>query len=166
MGFWSRFYGDVDNAEDRRVMVERSPLTHVDAIRVPLLIIHGANDIRVKRDHSDRIVAALQGRNHNVDYQLFEDEGHGINRTPNRLAFYPGGRALPGPPPRRPRRRRPGRVGWVGPTGRNRDGAGLPGSSLWHVGLRVVSKTSLRADARTQPTLRRSVRLPQAAPFG
>ena len=61
MGFFASFYGDVDNADDRRIMVERSPLTHVGAIRVPLLVSHGANDIRVKRDHSDRIVAALEG---------------------------------------------------------------------------------------------------------
>jgi dipeptidyl aminopeptidase/acylaminoacyl peptidase len=87
-GFQARFYGDVDSADDRRVMADRSPLTHVGAIRVPLLISHGANDIRVKRDHSDRIVAALKARKHPVEYLLFEDEGHGINRTPNRLAFW------------------------------------------------------------------------------
>jgi dipeptidyl aminopeptidase/acylaminoacyl peptidase len=87
-GFYKSFYGDVDNADDRRVMLDRSPLTHAGAIRVPLFISHGANDIRVKRDHSDRMVAALKARNHHVEYQLFEDEGHGINRTPNRLAFW------------------------------------------------------------------------------
>jgi dipeptidyl aminopeptidase/acylaminoacyl peptidase len=87
-GFHTRFYGDPDNADDRRVMIERSPLTHAGAIRVPLLVSHGVNDIRVKRDHSDRIVAALKARKHDVDYLLFEDEGHGFNRTPNRVAYW------------------------------------------------------------------------------
>jgi len=87
-GFWSRFYGDVDNPDDRRVMLERSPLTRVDAIRAPLLIVHGANDVRVRRDHSDRIATALLGRSHSVEYILFDDEGHGINRTPNRIAYF------------------------------------------------------------------------------
>ena len=33
---------------------ERSPLNHVDAIRVPLPVVQGANDVRVRRDQSDR----------------------------------------------------------------------------------------------------------------
>jgi dipeptidyl aminopeptidase/acylaminoacyl peptidase len=86
-GFWSRFYGDPDNPDDRRIMADRSPLTHAAAIRAPLLVIHGANDVRVRRDHSDRIVAALKARNHAVEYLLFDDEGHGLNRTPNRIAY-------------------------------------------------------------------------------
>jgi dipeptidyl aminopeptidase/acylaminoacyl peptidase len=87
-GFHTRFYGDPDNADDRRIMIERSPLTHVGAIKVPLLVSHGANDIRVRRDHSDRIVAALKARKHDVEYLLFEDEGHRLNRTANRVAFW------------------------------------------------------------------------------
>jgi dipeptidyl aminopeptidase/acylaminoacyl peptidase len=87
MGFWSQFFGDPRKSDERNVLAERSPLNHVDAMRVPLLIAQGANDIRVRRDQSDRIVAALRARNHDVDYLLFPDEGHGINRTANRMAF-------------------------------------------------------------------------------
>jgi dipeptidyl aminopeptidase/acylaminoacyl peptidase len=87
MGFWSRFFGDPRKPEERSLLAERSPLNHADAIRVPLLVAQGANDVRVRRDHSDRIVAALRARNHDVEYLLFPDEGHGINRTPNRIAF-------------------------------------------------------------------------------
>ena len=43
----------------------------MDAIRVPLLVVQGANDIRVRRDQSDRLVAALRARNHDVEYLLF-----------------------------------------------------------------------------------------------
>jgi len=87
MGFWSRFFGDPRKPEERSLLAERSPLNHADAIRVPLLVAQGANDVRVRRDHSDRIIAALRARNHDVEYLLFPDEGHGINRTPNRIAF-------------------------------------------------------------------------------
>jgi dipeptidyl aminopeptidase/acylaminoacyl peptidase len=86
-GMLSRFYGDPGIPEERRVMAERSPIGRVEAIRAPLLVIQGANDVRVRRDHSDRIVAALKARRHDVEYLLFDDEGHGINRTPNRLAY-------------------------------------------------------------------------------
>ncbi len=87
MGFWSRFFGDPRKPEERSLLAERSPLNHADAIRAPLLIVHGANDVRVRRDHSDRMVAALRARNHNVEYLLFADEGHGLNLTTNRIAF-------------------------------------------------------------------------------
>jgi dipeptidyl aminopeptidase/acylaminoacyl peptidase len=50
-------------------------------------VVQGANDIRVRRNHSDRIVAELRARNHDVEYLLFDDEGHGINGTPNRLRY-------------------------------------------------------------------------------
>jgi dipeptidyl aminopeptidase/acylaminoacyl peptidase len=87
MGFWTRFFGDPAKADERRLLADRSPLNHADAIRIPLLVAQGANDVRVRRDHSDRIVAALKARNHDVEYLLFPDEGHGINRTANRIAF-------------------------------------------------------------------------------
>jgi dipeptidyl aminopeptidase/acylaminoacyl peptidase len=87
MGFWSRFYGDPRKPDERSVLADRSPLNHVDAIRVPLLVVQGANDVRVRRDQSDRLVAALRARNHDAEYLLFPDEGHGLNRTANRVAY-------------------------------------------------------------------------------
>ena len=87
MGLWSRFYGDPRKPDERSVLAERSPLNHVDAIRVPLLVVQGANDVRVRRDQSDRLVAALRARNHDAEYLLFPDEGHGLNRTANRVAY-------------------------------------------------------------------------------
>jgi dipeptidyl aminopeptidase/acylaminoacyl peptidase len=69
------------------VLADRSPLNHVDAIRVPLLVVQGANDVRVRHDQSDRLVAALRARNHDAEYLLFPDEGHGLNRTANRVAY-------------------------------------------------------------------------------
>jgi dipeptidyl aminopeptidase/acylaminoacyl peptidase len=87
MGFWSRFFADPRKPEERSLLAERSPLNHVDAIRVPLLVVQGANDVRVRRDQSDRMVAALRAHNHEVEYLLFPDEGHSFNRTPNRIAY-------------------------------------------------------------------------------
>jgi len=85
--FWAKFYGDVTDPADRKVLAERSPINRVDAIRAPLLVVQGANDVRVKRDHSDRIVEALRARNHDVEYLVFPDEGHTINRTPNMMTY-------------------------------------------------------------------------------
>jgi dipeptidyl aminopeptidase/acylaminoacyl peptidase len=73
---------------DRDFLWERSPLSRVDAIKIPLLIAQGANDPRVKQAESEQIVAALRERGIEHEYLLFEDEGHGFVRPENRTAFH------------------------------------------------------------------------------
>ncbi len=66
----------------------RSPLYKADQIKCPMLIAQGKNDPRVKQAESERIVSALKERGKEVEYMLFEDEGHGFARPENRLIFY------------------------------------------------------------------------------
>ncbi|HET6873840.1 MAG TPA: S9 family peptidase, partial [Acidimicrobiales bacterium] len=73
---------------DRDFLWERSPLSRVDDIRVPLLIAQGANDPRVKQAESEQIVDALRKRGVEHEYMLFEDEGHGFVRPENRRTFF------------------------------------------------------------------------------
>ena len=73
---------------DRDFLWERSPLSRVDDIRIPLLIAQGANDPRVKQAESEQIVAALRERGIDHEYLLFPDEGHGFVRPENRMAFF------------------------------------------------------------------------------
>lgn len=79
--------GDPRTEDGRKLLEERSPLNHVEAIRRPLLIGQGANDPRVKQAESDQIVAAMQTKQLPVTYVLFPDEGHGFARPENSLAF-------------------------------------------------------------------------------
>jgi dipeptidyl aminopeptidase/acylaminoacyl peptidase len=83
-----RRIGDHRTEEGRKRLLERSPLTHVEKIRRPLLIGQGANDPRVKKAESDQIVAAMKAKGIPVVYCLYPDEGHGFARPPNRLSFY------------------------------------------------------------------------------
>jgi dipeptidyl aminopeptidase/acylaminoacyl peptidase len=85
--FYSRV-GDPNNAEDKKMLDERSPLTFVDKISKPLLIGQGANDPRVKQAESDQIVKAMQAKNIPVTYVLFPDEGHGFHRPENSISFF------------------------------------------------------------------------------
>jgi dipeptidyl aminopeptidase/acylaminoacyl peptidase len=62
-------------------------LTHVDRITRPLLIGHGANDPRVKRDESDQIVDAMEKKGIPVTYLVYLDEGHGFARPENNISF-------------------------------------------------------------------------------
>lgn len=80
--------GDPEIEEDRKMMVERSPLTHVDKIEDPLLVIQGANDPRVKKAEADQIVIAMREKGLPVEYIVAPDEGHGFSGRENRLAMF------------------------------------------------------------------------------
>jgi dipeptidyl aminopeptidase/acylaminoacyl peptidase len=83
-----RFYGDPADPAQRAAMLRNSPVSYLDQISAPLLVVHGANDIRVLRQDSDDVVAALRQRGHPVEYLLFPDEGHSISKWRNRLAMW------------------------------------------------------------------------------
>lgn len=86
-GSWYLRVGDPENAADRADLEKRSPLTYVDRIRVPLLVVHGANDPRVKQSESDRIVMALRDKGAAVEYIVAPDEGHGFRAPNNNMAL-------------------------------------------------------------------------------
>lgn len=87
-GTWFRYVGDPDDPDDRADMVARSPLTHVDRITTPLLVVQGANDPRVTKIESDQIVDALRSRGVEVEYIVKDDEGHGFVKPENRMELY------------------------------------------------------------------------------
>lgn len=79
--------GDFTSEEGRKFLTEKSPLTHVDKIKKPLLIGQGANDPRVKKSEADQIVKAMEDKKIPVTYVLYPDEGHGFARPPNQMSF-------------------------------------------------------------------------------
>lgn len=78
-----RFVGDPD--EDEELLIERSPMTYVDNVKAPLLVIQGATDPRVVKGESDQLVEKLQSLGRDVEYIVFEDEGHGFTKRQNEL---------------------------------------------------------------------------------
>jgi dipeptidyl aminopeptidase/acylaminoacyl peptidase len=82
---WRRFLklwiGDLDT--DRAKLVERSPITHMDKVRCPMLVVQGTNDPRVPKEESDQVVERLRARGIPVEYMVFEDEGHGFTKRAN-----------------------------------------------------------------------------------
>lgn len=65
-----------------------SPFFNADRIRVPLLVVQGANDPRVRKEESEQIVAALRGRGVAVEYLVKDDEGHGFRNEENLFELY------------------------------------------------------------------------------
>jgi dipeptidyl aminopeptidase/acylaminoacyl peptidase len=91
--YWSSMltmlYKRVGNpVTDKAFLESRSPLFKVDAIKIPLMIAHGANDPRVKQAEAEQIVAAMKSKGIPVEYLLFPDEGHGFVKPGNRLHYY------------------------------------------------------------------------------
>jgi dipeptidyl aminopeptidase/acylaminoacyl peptidase len=85
---WKNRLGDPDTEAGRALLAERSPLTHIEHARRPILIAQGMQDVRVVAAESEQMVNALKGRGVPVTYVSFSDEGHGFARPANRLAFY------------------------------------------------------------------------------
>ncbi|WP_057915424.1 S9 family peptidase [Peribacillus muralis] len=79
----------VGNPEkDREKLIEYSPITYLDSMNKPMLVIQGANDPRVVKEESDQIVKALKEKGRSVEYMLLEDEGHGFSKKENEIAVY------------------------------------------------------------------------------
>ena len=92
--YWASFYetechriGDPRTADGVALLRARSPLHRAGDIKKPMLIGHGANDVRCKVAESDQIVAAMTEKRIPVIYVVFPDEGHGFARPENSLAF-------------------------------------------------------------------------------
>jgi dipeptidyl aminopeptidase/acylaminoacyl peptidase len=78
--------GDPD--EDREFLMERSPITYVDNIKCPMMVVQGATDPRVVKAESDMMVERLRELGRQVEYLVFEDEGHGFTKRTNQLKGY------------------------------------------------------------------------------
>lgn len=93
--YWASLYkslikkmgGDSKTTAGKKFLRSRSPFYSADKIRKPLLVIHGANDSRVKRNESDQIVKELRRKGIPVTYIIFPDEGHEITKSANKLAM-------------------------------------------------------------------------------
>jgi dipeptidyl aminopeptidase/acylaminoacyl peptidase len=77
-----------DPATDADFLVERSPRTHIGDVSCPLLVIQGQNDPRVVERESRDLVEELRGLGRDVDYLVFDDEGHDVLKLGNRVRCY------------------------------------------------------------------------------
>lgn len=80
-----REYGPLSDPE----LLERlSPWSRLDEIRAPLFIEHGRNDPRVPVSESEAIHAELVRRGVRCELVIYEDEGHPVEKLPNRIDVF------------------------------------------------------------------------------
>ena len=74
--------------KDREFLLERSPKTYLKNIKCPMLIIQGRNDPRVLEEESREVAENLDANGVDVEFLVFEDEGHDVIKFKNKVLCY------------------------------------------------------------------------------
>lgn len=80
--------GDPADETDRKHLVEMSASTYLHQIECPLLVIQGKNDPRVVVHESRDVVDGLRAAGKDVEFLVFENEGHDVLKFENRVTCY------------------------------------------------------------------------------
>lgn len=78
-------YGHPDH--DRELLRSLSPMSRIDALRAPVLAVHGEHDSNVPPGESEQFVRAARERGLEAELLLLRHEGHDFRRADNRRRF-------------------------------------------------------------------------------
>jgi dipeptidyl aminopeptidase/acylaminoacyl peptidase len=67
--------------KDLEKLMLHSPITYVDRIKTPLLILHSDNDLRCPISEAEQMYAALKYMGREVKYMRFEEQTHDLSRN-------------------------------------------------------------------------------------
>jgi dipeptidyl aminopeptidase/acylaminoacyl peptidase len=76
-------YGDERDPVQRAKLVEISPLTSVDRLTIPLMVVTGGNDPRVPASEADQVIKAVRAKGGTAWHLLGQNEGHGFAKKEN-----------------------------------------------------------------------------------
>ena len=74
-------YVGVSPFQDPDEYARQSPITYVDNIRTPLLILHSDNDLRCPVEQAEQLFVALRLLGRDVEFVRFPGEGHELSRS-------------------------------------------------------------------------------------
>lgn len=77
-----------DARANREKFDQVSPLKQADRIVAPVLLMHGEDDRRVPISHGKKMKQALESRGKQVQWLIFEEEGHGLHRIASQAKYY------------------------------------------------------------------------------
>ncbi|MHB8630667.1 MAG: S9 family peptidase [Candidatus Limnocylindria bacterium] len=78
--FWQFEMGDATPWRDGHRLIERSPLTYVENVRTPLLILHAEKDLRCPIEQAEQLFVALKVLGREAVFVRFQDDTHELTR--------------------------------------------------------------------------------------
>jgi dipeptidyl aminopeptidase/acylaminoacyl peptidase len=72
------YFGGIPSKETMALYSARSAMTHIENIRTPTLILHGANDERVPTGQAYELFRGMKDRGRPTELVFYPREGHGI----------------------------------------------------------------------------------------
>jgi dipeptidyl aminopeptidase/acylaminoacyl peptidase len=81
--YWDRYLGISD--ENDPALLAVSPIEHISAVTVPVLLIHGRDDTVVPYEQSDVMLSALKRAGKSVEMVTLKDEDHWLSHSATRL---------------------------------------------------------------------------------
>lgn len=81
--FWNRYMGVTGPSDP--LLQQLSPIKHVDAINVPVLLVHGRDDTVVSFDQSTGMLDAMKHAKKEVEMVVLKNEDHWLSRSETRL---------------------------------------------------------------------------------
>jgi dipeptidyl aminopeptidase/acylaminoacyl peptidase len=76
-------YGDERNPAERARLLAISPMTRARELRIPLMVVTGANDPRVPASEADQMVQAVRANGQTAWHLVGQNEGHGFAKKEN-----------------------------------------------------------------------------------
>lgn len=81
--YWDRYWGVTGRTDPALDAI--SPIKHVNAVKVPVLLIHGRDDTVVPFEQSQLIFDALRRNSKDVELVALKEEDHWLSRSATRL---------------------------------------------------------------------------------
>ena len=81
--YWDRFMGTADQNDPALIAI--SPIEHVAAVTVPVLLVHGRDDTVVPYEQSDVMLSALKRAGKSATLVTMKHEDHWLSRSETRL---------------------------------------------------------------------------------
>lgn len=85
--FGGRTYIDEFIGDDAKLR-EDSPLTLIDRLKAPVMIVHGSSDDRVPVNQARALRKALEARKLPYEWLVKDEEGHGFYKLENKVELY------------------------------------------------------------------------------
>ncbi len=79
--------GDPQVSSEAEMLRQHSPVLQAARIRAPVMLVHGEQDQRVPIVHAREMRKALQAAGNEPEWLVFSEEGHGLRKPENELAY-------------------------------------------------------------------------------